>query len=405
MGYLVSVWRLILFVLFVSLLSGCAGRLKQATGSYYAGNPQKALETLAKGDELGQRNRLLFLVEQGVIYHDIGNYQASIDVLLAAAELVAQYETISISEQTGSLVTSEWLTRYKGEASERLWVHTYLMMDFLQLGQFDSALVEAKRALKLLENHPESLKQAFFTRALIALCFANVGENNGAFLEYRKLADDLDDPSPVAIDLVRLARALAMPDEVERYKSFIAKDSGVEEAELVLFIANGRVPEKLPGNVFLPPSIRFSFPYYKDVQTPLYPVSLLPREIAEFPVISTDLGVVAKAALEERRGRIIVKETARVAAKEAISQSVGNNQGELAEVAVRLGLLLLEEPDVRCWQTLPGRLALLRIPLSAGHHELRVTFPAARPATVSGPISLPPFDVRSGQRIFMSLRF
>ena len=58
MGYLVGVWRLILFVLFVSLLSGCAGRLKQATGSYYAGNPQKALETLAKGDELGQRNRL-----------------------------------------------------------------------------------------------------------------------------------------------------------------------------------------------------------------------------------------------------------------------------------------------------------------------------------------------------------
>ncbi len=404
-GPLFSVVRLLLFVLFMMQLSGCAGRLNQAAGSYYAGQPHDALAILAKGDNLGQRNLLLFLMEQGVIYHDIGEFQRSIDVLLEAAALIEQYEVISISEQTSSLVTTEWLTRYKGESSERLWVHTYLMMDFLQLGQFDEALVEAKRALKLVDNHPDSLKQTFFTRALVALCFANVGDNNGAYIEYRKLADVLSDPTPVAADLVQLASRLGMSDEVDQYQPFIKRPLVNAKAELVLFIANGRIPEKLPGNVVLPPSIRFSFPYYRDSMTPLYPLDVRPLGTSELPVISTDMAGVARAALEERRARIIIKETARAATKEAISQAVGNKQGDIAEVAVRLGLLLLEEPDVRYWQTLPGRLTLLRIPLSVGHHELQVTFAEAKPAEVSRSLPLAPFDVRAGERIFQSIRF
>jgi hypothetical protein len=114
---------------------------------------------------------------------------------------------------------------------------------------------------------------------------------------------------------------------------------------------------------------------------------------------------VARAALEERRAGIIIKETARAAAKEAISQAVGNKQGDIAEVAVRLGLLLLEEPDVRYWQTLPGRLTLLRIPLSAGHHELELVFAGAKPADVGKSLLLPPVDIRSGERLFLSIRF
>ena len=392
-------------VLFLTQLAGCAGRLNQAADSYYAGHPQEALETLAKGDNLGQRNRLLFLMEQGVIYHDIGDYESSIEVLIEAAELIGQYEMISISEQAGSLVTTEWLTRYKGEYSERLWVHTYLMMDFLQLGNFDAALVEAKRALKVFDSHPESLKKAYFTRALIALCFANIGDDNGAFLEYRKLAEDLSDPRPVAADLVYFASRLGMADQVERYQPFIMNEVSPAESELVLFVVHGEIPSKKPGNVILPPSIRFSFPYYQDETTPSYPLHISPPGTSLLPVVSTDMSDVARAALEERKVKIILKETARAATKEAISQSVGNQHGDVAEVVVRLGLLLLEEPDVRYWQTLPGRMALLRIPLNAGQHVLKLTFPGARPAGVGSSVELPVFRINAGQRLFKSVRF
>ncbi len=386
-------------LLAVLLLSGCAGRLEKASALYYQGQPQQALELLDKGDSLGGRNALLFLVEKGVVRHQLGDYRGSIDSLLAAARLIDQFETISLTEQAGSLVINDWMTRYKGEYSERLWIHSYLMMDYLLLGQFDDALVEARLALKRLEQYPDALKNDYFTRALMALCYAQLGEDNDAFLVYKRLAADLG-PAPVAADLVRLAARIGMPDEVETYKSYLSEALPQGEAELVLFVANGRIPVKKPGNIILPTLTRISFPYYENRATRLPSLSFIPSDLTPSAVLSTDMAQVAKDALEQRKVQIIVRETARVAGKEALAQSVGNKNGGGTELAVRLGLMLLEEADTRSWLTLPGRLTLVRIPLVAGHYQLEILR-----GDSSGPLPLPEFDIAPGQRLFRSIRF
>ncbi len=385
-------------------LGGCAGRLNKASARYYAGQPQQALELLEQGDHLGKRNQLLFLLEKGVVYHQLGNYQESIRQLLQAAQLIDQFEMLSVTEQAGSLVTNEWMTRYKGEYSERLWVHSYLMMNYLLLGQYDDALVEAKQALERLEKHPKALRRAYFTRALIALCFANLAEDNDAYLVYRQLANDLPSPVTVAADIVRYADRLGMADEVEKYRSFLPRNLPAGEAELVLFVANGRIPEKRPGNVVLPPSIRFAFPYYSKQTTPRPRMTILPEKWKSLPPVSSDLGTVARDSLAARKTRIIAKETLRVATKEAIAQSVGNKNDVAAEAIMRVTLFLLEEPDTRSWQTLPGRLTLLRIPLPAGHHklQLKLNFPGIYEQHL---IDLPEFEIRQGQRMFRSIRY
>ncbi len=389
----------LLILLTVLLLSGCAGRLEKASALYYQGQPQQALELLDKGDSLGGRNALLFLVEKGVVRHQLGDYLGSVDSLLAAARLIDQFETISLTEQAGSLVINDWMTRYKGEYSERLWIHSYLMMDYLLLGQFDDALVEARLALKRLEQYPDALKHDYFTRALMALCYAQLGEDNDAFLVYKRLAADLG-PAPVAADLVRLAARIGMPDEVETYKSYLSEALPQGEAELVLFVANGRIPVKKPGNIILPTLTRISFPYYENRVTRLPSLSFIPSDLTPAAVLSTDMAQVAKDALEQRKVQIIVRETARVAGKEALAQSVGNKNGGGAELAVRLGLMLLEEADTRSWLTLPGRLTLVRIPLEAGHYQLEVLR-----GDSAGPVPLPEFDIAPGQRLFRSIRF
>lgn len=394
-----------IFILFLLLggLTGCAGRLNQATELFYADRPEASLAKLDKGDWLGKRNQLLFLMERGVVLHQLGRFRESADILLQAAELIREFELISVSEQLGSLVTTEWLLRYKGEYSERLWVHSYLMMDFLLLGEYDSAYVEAKQALEILGRYPAALRGDYFTRALIALCFANVAEDNDAYLVYRRLAEDLPSPAPLAADLVQISTRLGQFDEVERFQSYLPEvlPSGV--GELVLFLANGRIPRKRPGNIVLPPSIRFSFPHYDSVRTPAAKVSILPAH-PTLPPLSSDLAAVAERSLEERKLAIIAKETARVAAKEAISQKVGDKHGPAAEAVVRLSLFLLEEPDTRSWQTLPGRLTLVRVPLPAGQHNLRVRVSGA--GLFSSPeLVLPEFHLRPGQRVFHSLRY
>ncbi|MEE4253654.1 MAG: hypothetical protein V2I50_06380 [Desulfuromusa sp.] len=393
----------LLLIISLLFLSGCAGRLNQASHYYYAGQPQHALELLEKGDNLGKRNQLLFLLERGVVLHQLGEYQQSVNQFLKAAQLIDQFEVVSLSEQAGSLVTNEWMTRYQGEYSERLWVHSYLMMNYLLLGEYDDALVEAKQALERLQRYPEALNGDYFTRALIALCFANLGEDNDAYLVYRKLADDLPNPEPIAADIVKYAERLGMFDEVEKYRPSLLPELPQGESELVLFVANGRIPLKRPGNVVLPPSIRFAFPYYSVEKASQPRINILPHRWSFLPLLSTDLGVVARKALDARKTRIIAKESLRVAAKEAISQSVGHKNDATAEAIVRVALFLLEEPDTRSWQTLPGRLTLVRIPLPAGRHKLQVEFESTGFEN-RHIIDLPAIQLRQGQRVFYSVR-
>lgn len=397
-----SGFRIFALLFFAVILSGCAGRLNRAGELFYADQPQRSLSTLEKGDWFGQRNQLLFLLERGLVLHRLQRYQQSVEVLLQATELIAEFEQISVSEQLGSLVTTEWLVRYKGEYSERLWAHSYLMMNFLLLGQHDSALVEAKRALELLGRYPEALQEDYFTRGLIALCFSHVGEDNDAYLVYRRLAEDLH-PTAVAVDLVQISARLGQLDEVAHYQPYLPSLFPHGVGELVLFVANGRIPKKRPGNVILPPSIRFSFPYYEAFSAPRVQVDILPRSPA-LPQLSSSLGAVAGKALEERKLSMIAKETLRVAGKEAIAQSVGNEHGGAAEAAARVTLFLLEEPDTRSWQTLPGRLTLVRVPLPVGRHKLRVEIGTPGFAGPRVVVDLPELELRKGQRVFHSVR-
>ncbi|SHI78658.1 hypothetical protein SAMN02745165_00874 [Malonomonas rubra DSM 5091] len=380
------------------LLTGCAGRLEKASELFHAEQPEAALAELEKGDIFGGRNRLLFLLERGTVLHQLGRYRESSEALLQAADLLQSYEQLGISEQVGSLVTTEWLTRYKGEYSERLWVHSYQMMNFLLLGEYDSAYVEARRAVELYQRYPQALKNDFFSRGLIALCFATVGEENDAYLVYRQLADDLPGPAPVVADLLRISSRLGQRDDVERYQGLLPPNLPAADGELVLFIANGRIPEKMPGNIIVPPSIRFSFPYYETSHAALAQVVLSPAS-PMLPPLSTSLGEVARQSLDQRKLQLIAKETARVAAKEAISQKVGKDYGPTAEAVARISLLLLEEPDTRSWQTLPGRLTLVRVPLLSGQHMIRVRLQGR------GEVKLPEFQLRKGQKVFFSLRF
>jgi hypothetical protein len=76
---------------------------------------------------------------------------------------------------------------YKGEYCERLWIHTFLMMNFLLQYKYDSALVEAKQALEVFDKYPGSLEGDYFTRALIALCYENMNLWDDVRIEYEKI--------------------------------------------------------------------------------------------------------------------------------------------------------------------------------------------------------------------------
>ncbi|MBC2715967.1 MAG: hypothetical protein HF978_11720 [Desulfobacteraceae bacterium] len=357
------------------VISGCSAKLNKARNAFYNGQIDEASGALSSRDDVATRDQLLFYMEKGLILHHAGDYQGSIDLLLNATALMQEQEVISAGQQTASMVTSEWLTDYKGEYAERLLVHTYLMMNFLILGDHESALVEAKQALVVYDTYPEACSADYFTRALIAHCYESLNEINGAYIEYKKLAELMPDPVPVARKLCVLGNRLGFYDEVEYYQQFLPEpelngnvDSGA--GELIVFVSQGKSPVKIPHNIVLPPSIRFSFSTYENRSGYITPPAVGPVSGAgSSDIVTSDIGEVLKASLNERLVQVIAKETARVVVKEAIAHNIDDDN---VETLVRIAFFLMEVPDTRCWETLPAYLTMIRVPLLPGENQIHV---------------------------------
>lgn len=389
------------------LLGGCtAAPIRDARNAFYTRAPSAAADALSEAEEVTGRDRLLWLMEKGAILHHAGRYEESADALLAAARLMDQQDIVNVGQQTASLATNDWATEYKGEYSERLWVHTYLMMNFLMGYRYDSALVEAKKALKLFKDYPDPLQRAYFTRALIALCYENLRLYNDAYIEYKALAETLPDPAAAAPDLFRMARRLGFADEAERYRAMIPAPDllpSPNAAEVVVFAATGKGPVKVSGDIVVPPSIRFSFPRYLRRSSSEASVSISGVNGPTAGILfTTDVTSIAEASLSARAARLAFKETARAALKESVARAIERKNDEFASILARAVLFIMEEPDTRTWETLPAGLTLARFRLAPGVHRDLTIRVAGELGEAS--IAIPELELRAGQRVYYSIR-
>jgi uncharacterized protein len=368
--------RFFLWATCLFFLTGCASLpLQKARTAFYGGDLERAERVLEDCSDVSGKDRLLCYMEKGVVLHYAGDYEKSTEVLLKASRLMERQEQISISDQTTAVLINDRTTEYKGEYSERLWVHTYLIMNFLLRLDYEDALVEAKQALEVYDKHPGSLEDDYFTRALIALCFKNMNLQDDARIEYEKLAEAMGVKEGPA----------AMP---------MTPGKG----ELVLFIAQGRAPHKIASDLVLPPTVRISVPRYSD--SPPLPMASIRCDDQDISAlgISTDLGDVARKSLKDRSAAYLSRQVLRAGAKEAIAQQIGDHN-ELGEAVARIILFLLEEADTRSWETLPARLTLVRLALDPGVHDLQIS------SGSSGSDHLGPIDIPQGRRVYRSIRF
>ena len=402
------IYRLAALAVFILLATGCAGgRLKDARNAFINdGDPQTAVQILDKGNSTGL-STLLFNMEKGLLLHQAGRFQESITELRKASILMEKQDYLSVGQQTASILVNDWLTEYKGEYCERMWVHTYLMINYFLVNQFEDALVEAKKAMQVFDAYPDALSEAYFTMALIGLCYETLNEYNDAYIVYKRLSKMMPDPAPIREKLFRMGRLSGIEDPADYEIMNQASNQNPhpvspDMGELVLFVGMGNGPVKVPGNVFLPPGLRFSFPRYENRSSTSGYADLYTSD-NPLPVktVTADLGRVARTSLGERAKQIIIKETARVIAKEAIVQRVESENDEIVGLITRLALMAIEEPDTRSWQTLPADNSLLRLPLDPGTYHLTVKI---KGSGTSNSIDLPPITMEKGRRIFFAIR-
>ncbi|MBX2882101.1 MAG: hypothetical protein KTR32_19280 [Granulosicoccus sp.] len=346
--YTIRAYKIALTIICLLTIQACAssGALQVARDQFRNGSTESALHTLSEAD-VSNRDRLLLYLDKGLVYQAAERYADSVLAFESALKLVEELDYFSVRDQTTSLVSSDWAIRYSGESSERLWIHTFQMINYLMLDQAQSAAVEARRAVAVIDEHGDTLKQDLFTRYLMALSFEAAGQRDSAMVEYRKLEGDHD---------------LSIPAPLKN-----------NERELILLFATGFIQPKLPGNILIDVDARLAFPYYPETFESQPSIDIEANGVSlAFERIDTDLLSVSRRALERRGKAVAARQALRLAAKYNLAEQISEEDAVAGGLA-KLFLLAIEQADTRSWETLPAHLSIVRVLVPADGNNVTVT--------------------------------
>ena len=155
-----------------------------------SGRPDTALARVAPREKASPDDELLRLLYEGAIAHYAGDYDRSNAAFERAIELAEDRYTKSVSRAALSLITSDRVLAYEPNHTERLLIHYYGALNYLQQGKLEDAAVEARRLSHLLQRYEDDGTRAdeglrTFLRYFAGAVFDAAGERNDAEVAYR----------------------------------------------------------------------------------------------------------------------------------------------------------------------------------------------------------------------------
>jgi hypothetical protein len=382
--------------------SGCAGdyvaRTRSLREAYEAGRHSEAAEGFAREAKDGSDiDRLLALMDQGMVLHAAGQLEESIRVLAEADRLSQELDVVSVSEEAKALLSSEREKAYRGEDFERLTISMLQALSYAQLGQDESALVEVRRVnermARMIREEGKPYEQLAIARYLAGALWEDGGYEDDAFIDYQAADELAGDLGPLAEPLVRLAAATGRDEALEalraRYPGVDPAPLGRDEGQLVVVVEAGRVPEKTNGTWDGRERAEIvAIPVFRDRGWGRDATVAVDGGAPVAPVAVTSLERVAKVHLDDRVGRMIARQLASLAVRTATAVAVGKaTDSEALGWVTFVALSAVNQPDLRSWLSLPAEFQLARFRLPAGEHDVVV---AAGPNAVSRRVTVPP---------------
>ncbi|MBN8879458.1 MAG: hypothetical protein J0I32_18055 [Sphingobacteriales bacterium] len=255
------------------MLTSCA-TYNQQVQSYYSslreGDYTKAAKELDKSKLLKKnRNRLLYLLERGKVCHLMGQWDSS-NTYFNEADLLMETARTSAKDIALGNLLNPMMQTYKAEDFEKYLVHYYKAINYLQLGETDDALVEARRislrtyAQEDKVGNKDKYKDDAFSLMVQGIIYEKGGDVNNAFISYRNAANvfldnqgkyyGIDIPEQLKKDLLRTADQNGFMDELGRYERLLNTTYQKEEkpagGELILFWENGSAPVKAQQDIW-----------------------------------------------------------------------------------------------------------------------------------------------------------
>ena len=360
----IALLRVCALLAVAGLGAGCATPgLEAARQNYYLGRTaqaDKVLET-AKPPE---KDQVLFLMERGTIRQSAGRYEESAKDFNEASARLETLQTYSVSKGAASWVVNDGVQSYSGAPFERTMVHTMAAKNYLAQGAWEDAAVEARRIIRSLEpdfrgKYPEDA----YSRYMAGFCLEMIDDESSAGVQYRRASELL---KGLAVD-DRTGRIYPRPPPGPDGQPGPppAEVSERWPAELVVFVMSGRAPraDTQWREDWQPEPAAYAEIYAGD--------QLLGRSYSLADTVELTFLTEKLRALQQT-----AKAVGRIILKEAIAQSVEHNtKNEALGDLIRLVLIgLLEQPDVRRWETLPRWMQVARVPAPSGLNAITVVF-------------------------------
>jgi tetratricopeptide (TPR) repeat protein len=324
------------------------------------------------------QDEVLHLVELGTIYHASGRYKEAIETFQQAEKLTSWNDYTSISQETGSVLINESVKTHKLDTYEQVLISMYLAIDYTLLGDWENALVEARRVNRQLdktisEGHPNYTHNGF-AKYLAGMLFERAGEWNDAWVDYRQLYK-WDPTFPLnSLGLLRMSSKLRSEEDFQKYRKLFPLAPRYQttsgEGEIVLLAELGKAPEKIPDPDFgvIP---RF-MPRF--TQTKRLRIKSQQKQTFADTHLLFDIEKAAIIDLEEKRAGMITKRLTSIALKKvALDTAAGSSEKTKGlESLGNIFIYLSERPDLRSWLLLPGSLQVARMTVPVGKHDLIV---------------------------------
>lgn len=457
----------LLILAFSILVLNCASsyvkKIRATEEAFFGGDIDGAVSAITPlAQDSAARDRLLFYMEAGVVYHSKGDYKTSNEILLRADEMAEEIKT-SITDSTKAFFLSDRESAFQGENFERVLIKYYLALNYTMLGELENA----KRALRKLEADLKDMKyedaaykQILAARYLDAIISEELKEYNDARVQYKNLENFGVDTGFLSRERYLLAARAKDKGDLARYAA--AKPAVMDfpnvrtpldknnPGELVVLVQTGKAAVKASrgnlmndrefavalriaidvailshgkglstaGVIAMMGTAENPIPKFDVRDTSPAPGMLIEDQALPQPQELTNFDVIAQKNFNDNYSSYINKNVASIATKiviaavaaQAISSTFQKKEngvwGAIGGLAVGIGaggaVAATVKPDLRSWHTLPAGFAVVRVLLPAGTYSFSAGSPESGMVvygTGEGNIQILP-----GKKTFVSLR-
>ncbi len=165
-------------------------RIKKVEDSFFQGDFEEAVDS-ARGlvKDSSKKDRLLYLMEVGIIFHTQGNYEKSNQVF-KEADMLAETISKSVSKEILAFLVNDYQKNFVGENFERVLIKFYISLNYILTNDFENAKRYFRKLnydLKNMKFFDSVYKQNLLVRYFDAIVSELQKDYNSARVQYKNI--------------------------------------------------------------------------------------------------------------------------------------------------------------------------------------------------------------------------